>query len=137
MAKLLFIIGAALFGALGLAHALLALADLRRPRWFTPTNEEARRVMAQTPLRLAPQTTIWRSWMGFNLSHSLGLVLFGGLLGATALQDTGGFAETALRLLSIAGASLYTLLAVRFWFWLPAAVCSLGLLCFLASALAW
>jgi len=34
---------------------------------------------------LTKQTTMWRCWMGFNASHSMGLILFGLIYGYLAL----------------------------------------------------
>jgi hypothetical protein len=136
MPKVLFLAGSLLFAALGLAHAALTLRDLRTPRSFVPTDDSVRVAMAGAPLRLAPQTTIWKAWVGFNLSHSLGLVIFGALLAALAEDDftfvaRSGFVKTASVVVSV----LYFWMAVRFWFWVPAAVSAAGAACFVLAAL--
>ena len=124
-----------MFCLLGVAHGVLTLRDLRTPRSFTPTDEGVRRAMARTPLRLAPQTTIWNAWIGFNLSHSLGLVLFGALYGGIALGDFSFVAGSLLLQVSaVVVALVYLLLALRFWFWLPATVSAVGTLCFVLVA---
>jgi hypothetical protein len=136
MSKLLFLVGSLLFSTLGLAHALLAIRDLRIPRSFTPTDDNVRLAMVDARLRLAPQTTIWRSWLGFNLSHSLGLVVFGGLLTGIAVRDFDFVARSAfLKTSSVIVALLYFWMAVRFWFWLPATLSAVGAACFVLSAL--
>ncbi len=136
MSKPLFLTGAGIFLILGLTHALLLLSDFRWPRALVPTDNRVRDAMRAAPLRLAPQTTIWRSWLGFNLSHSLGLVVFGLLLGGLAIGDFGAVAGNAfVRFTSVTVSALYTLLAVRFWFWAPATAAAIGTACFLASAL--
>ena len=136
MPKILFLVGAALFSLLGIAHGLLTLRDLRTPRSFTPTDDGVRLAMAAAPLRLAPQTTIWSSWLGFNLSHSLGLMVFGGLLAWLALHDFELVTRSPLlRASAIVVAVVYCLMAIRFWFWLPATLSAAGALCFAASAL--
>ena len=133
---MLFLVGAALFGLLGVAHGVLTLRDVRVPRSFTPTDENLRRAMAEAPLRLAPQTTIWNAWLGFNLSHSLGLVVFGTVCGALALRDFGVVAESLfLRFGAVVVGAIYLLLALRFWFWVPAVLSAAGTLCFVVSAL--
>ena len=133
---ILFIIGAAVFCVLGLSHGALTIRDLSRPTSFTPTDESVRRVMAESPLRFAPQTTIWLAWLGFNLSHSLGLLTFGGVLILLAVSDYSIVSSSlALRGLSISVAAVYMVLAMRFWFWAPAVGSGLGVLCFVASAL--
>ena len=136
MSKLLFLAGAVSFSTLGLAHALLAIRDLRIPRSFTPTDDNVRLAMVDARLRLAPQTTIWRSWLGFNLSHSLGLVVFGGLLTGIAVRDFDFVASSPfLKASSVIVALLYLGMAIRFWFWLPATLSAVGAVCFLLSAL--
>jgi len=136
MSKLLFLVGALLFSMLGLAHGLLTLHDLRTPRSFAPTDDRVRLAMVDAPLRLAPQTTIWKSWVGFNFSHSLGLVVFGGLLTGLALRDFDLVAQSLfLKGSSVLVAVLYFWMAVRFWFWLPAALSGIGAVCFVVSAL--
>jgi hypothetical protein len=136
MSKVLFITGAVLLGTLGVAHGLLTLRDLRTPRAFAPTDDRVRRAMVDAALRLAPQTTIWKSWLGFNLSHSLGLVVIGGLLTGLALRDFELVRQSPfLQGASVVVAVLYFSLAVRYWFWAPATVFAVGALCFVASAL--
>lgn len=137
MAKFLFLVGALLFSALGVAHGLLTLHDLHAPRSFAPMDDRVRLAMEDAPLRLAPQTTIWRSWLGFNLSHSLGLMVFGGLLAGLAWRDFDLVANSPfLKTSSIVVAVLYCWMAIRFWFWLPAVLSAGGAACFVMSALA-
>jgi hypothetical protein len=132
----LFLAGAALFVLLGLAHAVLIVRDLHVPRSFTPIDENLRRAMAEGPLRLAPQTTIWNAWLGFNLSHSLGLVIFGTFFGVLALHDFGMVADHLfVQLSAVVVGLMYLMLALRFWFWIPALLSAMGTLFFLVSAL--
>jgi hypothetical protein len=73
---------------------------------------------------------------GFNLSHSLGLVTFGTVCGALALHDFGMVAENLfLRIGAVLVGLIYLLLALRFWFWVPAVLMAAGTLCFMMSAL--
>jgi len=135
LSEVFFLVGAALFGVLGVAHGVLTLQDLRMPRSFTPTDENLRRAMAEITLRLAPRTTMWNAWVGFNLSHSLGLLVFGTVFGALALRDFGMVAESLfLRLGAVVVGVIYALLALRFWFWVPAVLSAAGTLCFVVSA---
>lgn len=36
---------------------------------------------------ISRQTTVWKAWIGFNASHSLGAILFGVVFGYLALQQ--------------------------------------------------
>jgi len=137
MARVLFVAGAAIFALLGVAHGVLTLRDLGTPRSFVPTDEQAHEVMARARLRLAPRTSIWNAWLGFNLSHSLGLLVFGTLLGGLALGDFPLVARSSvLRGAAIVVSTTYVLLAIRFWFWVPVAASALGTLCFIGAAFA-
>lgn len=134
--RVLFVFGATVFSLLGVAHGVLTIRDLWTPRSFTPVDEEVRRAMAQAPLRLAPQTTIWNAWLGFNLSHSLGLFVFGALFGTIALFDFSMIAGSLfLRISAVVVGAVYMLLALRYWFWVPATLSAVGTVCFAISVL--
>jgi hypothetical protein len=87
MSQYLVASGTAIFLVLGTLHGLLALRDLTHPRAFTPTDDRVRRAMQAGQLALNPRANIWRAWLGFNLSHSLGLVVFGGSFLVLACRD--------------------------------------------------
>ena len=134
-AQLLFLAGAAIFCFLGVVHIVLTIRDLQSPKSFTPTDDKVRQAMMDARLRLAPATTIWRAWIGFNFSHGLGLLVFGGVLGGLAWHDFRLVAGSiALQVTAVAVAGVYAFLAVRFWFVVPAAMTACGALAFLASA---
>ena len=78
MTPILLIIGGSLFALLGLLHALYTFADISRPRRLVPDNPAVIEAMSSSGVRLARGgTTMWRAWVGFNFSHSLGAILFG------------------------------------------------------------
>lgn len=86
---------------------------------------------------LTRQTTIWRAWIGFNASHSMGAMLFGLVYGYLALAHPallfGSAYLLALGLVMLGG---LTWLAKRYWFRIPLAGCSMALACYLAAVLA-
>jgi hypothetical protein len=135
-AQLLFVIGAGIFCLLGLVHVVLTIRDLHDPRSLTPTDDAVRQTMIAARLRLAPATTIWRAWVGFNFSHSVGLLVFGGILGGLALCNFRLVATSvALQATAVVVAATYAVLATLFWFAVPAAATAVGALAFLASAI--
>src|SRR5260370_1136989 len=80
MIAILLILGGAVFGVLGGLHAIYTLLDLRNPRRLVPVDPSVARAMANSALRLSGGgTDMWRAWIGFNFSHSLGVLLFGAL----------------------------------------------------------
>jgi hypothetical protein len=135
MARLLVVIGATIFLAMGTLHGLLTLRDLSTPKAFTPKDASVRHAMQAAKLAFNPRVAIWQAWLGFNLSHSLGLVVFGaGLLALGWFHFevfSGNLVVQALTLL-VAGA--YFVLSVQFWFWGPALGSGAALLGFLISA---
>jgi hypothetical protein len=134
MGKGLFIVGSAILGLLGLAHALLTIRDLSTPRFFTPIEADVREAMARAHMRLAPQMSIWRAWQGFHLSHSLGLVGFGaiGIVLGSVREALGSWRPTVDGFFVLISA-IYFLLAVRFWFRVPAVGMGLATMCFVAA----
>jgi hypothetical protein len=82
------------------------------------------------------QTTVWRAWLGFNASHSLGAILFGLVYGYLALVHsellfTSPFLQ-GVGLIFLAG---YVVLAKLYWFVTPLLGASLALACFMAGLL--
>jgi len=128
----LLILGGAVFGLLGGLHAVYTLLDLRDPRRLVPVDPAVRVAMAHSPLRISRRgTDVWRAWVGFNFSHSLGLLLFAALaIGAGAGVETipGGIMPA---LILIGG--VYLVLALLYWFRTPAIGVAIGTGCLLAA----
>lgn len=95
--------------------------------------------MNRTALRLTRQTTMWKAWLGFNLSHALGLVIFGLTSFLIAVYHLDLILNLQpLLFLVITVAAIYLFLAIRFWFFGPAVGSAIGLALFVASAVvAW
>src|SRR5215472_11126503 len=128
----LLILGGAVFAVLGELHAVYSLLDLRDPRRLVPDDPAVRVAMAHSPLRISRSgTDVWRAWVGFNFSHSLGLLLFAALaIGAGARVETLP-AGIMPALILIGG--VYLVLALRYWFRTPAIGVAIGTGCFLAA----
>jgi hypothetical protein len=125
--------GAAIFLLMGLAHGVMTLLDLRRPRFFAPSDRRLIQALEQTSLGLTRRAVFWRAWLGFNLSHSLGLALFGG--GLIYLSQAEGW-EAMRGTVTAAGiviAVAYFIMAVRFWFAVPAVGAGVGTLLLIGS----
>jgi hypothetical protein len=136
-----FIAGTIPFAALGSTHIALTLRDLRHPTYFKPTDDalipalKATRVAVMAPVPRAH--TMWRAWLGANLTHGLGLLVFALLLLAIAMHDYALVsAIPGIRPLFLTVALTYVLIAVRFWFLPAAATISVGLNCFVIAAIA-
>ena len=81
-----------------------------------------------------PRANLWRAWLGFNLSHSLGLVVFGAGLFAVAVWHFDAFTSSRLlQGISLGVAATYLILSLKFWFWGPAVGSGVSLSCFLLA----
>lgn len=130
----LFRLGAFLPVAMGAGHALLALLDTVTPRFFTPRDDQVRLAMTRTTLGLTRRMSVWRAWLGFNLSHSLGLVSFGlALLLISFTNPELLLGSTPLAFLAITASLAYFVLAIRFWFYAVAIGAALSFLCLALS----
>ncbi len=87
---------------------------------FSPTEGQLETAMKQVAPRISSNTTMWKAWVGFHLSHSLGLMLFGLTYGYLSVCRwevlQGSYFLAGLGLLVLAG---YAVLARVFWFSAP------------------
>ena len=74
---------------------------------------------------------MWRAWVGFNFSHSLGLVMFGFGCIAFGLSLRSLALLKAALLVWVGTGAIYSLLAARYWFRVPAIGCAAGRLWFI------
>ena len=87
LAKFFFIAGTIPFIVLGLVHWLYTFMDMSTPRKLTPRDDAVRLAMEATTPKLTARTTMWKAWMGFNHSYSLGAIVFGLVFLILALQN--------------------------------------------------
>ncbi|MCU7645716.1 LIC_13387 family protein [Pseudomonas piscis] len=133
-APALLIAGAAIVLLLGTLHLIYTFAtDKFQPR--DPALAERMRAVAPV---ISAQTSLWRAWIGFNASHSLGAMLFGLVYGYLAwLHPELLHQAPGLLYLGLAFLAGLWVLAVRYWFRIPLLGISLALLLFaVGSALA-
>lgn len=123
---------AGIVGALGTAHLVLTY---RGPK-LLPRDRSVREAMAATSMVITSQTTYWRAWIGFNASHSLGLMLFGLVYGYLALAHPALLAGSVfLQALGFVVLLAYIVLAKLYWFVTPLAGMSLSLVLYVAGIL--
>ena len=134
LAKIFFIAGTVPFIVLGLVHWLYTFMDMSRPRKLTPRDDAVRIAMEGTTPRLTPHTTMWKAWLGFNHSHSLGAVFFGLIYLILALQDfTALAANTVLMILAAAVPLIYLWIGFRFWFRIPITGIAMSAVCMMIA----
>jgi hypothetical protein len=130
---ILLIFGGAIFGVLGALHAVYTLLDLRNPRRLVPADPSVAQAMANSALRLSGgRTDMWRAWIGFNFSHSLGVLLVGALGVWAGYRIKVLPVDIVMPALTLIGCA-YEVLAVLYWFRIPAIGVAVGTGCFAAA----
>jgi hypothetical protein len=134
IARFLLEVGGGIFVLLGLLHALYTFLDIRRPRRLVPQDPAVALAMTTSPLRLSRGgTTMWRAWVGFNFSHSVGVVLFG-VLCIGAGVALGAMVVPVWVLLALVVISvIYLGISVLYWFWIPTAGIAAASFCLLVA----
>jgi hypothetical protein len=129
--RLLLLAGAAIFAVLGTLHLLYTFVGTR----LDPRDPATIAAMQATSPRISRETTVWRAWIGFNASHSLGAIVFAAFVAGLAgwhmdvVRASPGFAW-----LAAANALAWLALARAYWFRIPFAGLALASACFLAAA---
>jgi hypothetical protein len=128
----------------GAVHLVQTLRDTVRPTYFAPTDGSVKTAMDDSDLRLRHMVpggdrgrpSMWRAWLGFNLSHGLGVLAFGGLCLLIAVHDFALVERIeALEPLAIAFSAAYLAVALRFWFYVPVLITGSATACFTVAAL--
>jgi hypothetical protein len=134
MTAVLLMIGGGIFAVLGFLHALYTFTDIQRPRRIVPDDPAVIAAMAASKVRIARGgTTMWKAWVGFNFSHSIGALLFAFIcIMLGLLLQTHTLPRSAL-LFPIAMGIIYLVLAVNYWFRIPIAGVAAATLCFVAA----
>jgi hypothetical protein len=120
-----FTVGAIVFIVAGGGHALLTVFDTIRPTWFAPIDASVKSDMERTGMRFrrlfpgdATRPSMWKLWLGFNVSHGLGVCAFGLMCLLISKHDFGLVERIdAIRPLSIAVSAAYFAIALRYWFY--------------------
>jgi len=80
-AKILMVLSASIIFTLGVVHLVYTFWGPK----LTPRDPALQISMSQIAPVITKETTMWRCWVGFNASHSMGLILFGLVFGFLAL----------------------------------------------------
>jgi hypothetical protein len=107
---------AAIMLLLGFVHLLYTFRGMNlHPR----DPDLTARMTAVSPV-ISSETTMWRTWIGFNATHSLGLILFGAVFGYLALCHS-AFLFQSRFLLALGFVSLlsYAVVAKLYFFSAP------------------
>jgi len=104
---------------------------------LTPRDPALQISMSQSSPVITKETTMWRCWVGFNASHSMGLILFGSVFGFLALAH-GQLLFQSPFLLAVGLAILGSLVVLSkvYWFSAPFRDICISLACYVASIVA-
>ena len=130
IAKYLWETGSLLIAAMGLLHLRITLAGKK----MHPRNEKLIDEMNISPLILSSKLTMWKSWIGFNATHSSGTIFIGVVNYYIALSyfdilQTDYF----LSLFTILTLGFYVWVARKYWFNVVLIGVSIAWLCFFVA----
>ena len=99
-----------------------------------PRNEKLIPEMKLATLKMSDKLTLWKSWIGFNATHSAGVIF----LGASNLYITSKYGEILqhdliLPSLTIVVVSFYCWVAWRYWFKIVTSLLVVALIFLLTS----
>ena len=124
------LLGGTVYFLLGSLH----LAFTFFGRHFQAREQRVVEAMQSVAPRITAQTTMWRAWIGFNASHSLGAIVLGLFVIVMALDYPTILLGSGRLLALVNGASFfYLFLAWRYWFRTPLIGIGLATGCFLAA----
>jgi len=130
LARILMVLSASILFTLGAEHLVYTF-------WgpmFMPRDRTLQISMSQISPVITEETTMWRCWVGFNASHSMGLLLFGLVFGFLALaHDQLLFRSPFLLFIGLAMLGGYVVLCKTYFFSVPLTGVSLSLACYVAS----
>jgi len=127
---ILMVISALIIFILGVVHLTYTF-------WMpklTPRDADLKSKMETAAPVVSSETTMWKCWVGFNASHSFGLVFFGFIYGYLAIYKQevlfGSIFLLLIGFLLLAGLAVISKL---YWFNAPFGGVCISLMCYLAS----
>lgn len=132
-ARALVALSAAIILALGVIHLAYTFWGPK----LTPRDPALQTSMIEITPVITRETTMWKAWIGFNASHSLGAILFGLVYGYLALLHPGFLFQS--RFLLVVGFALlgsYSLLGKIYWFSVPFTSTLVALACYSVGVIA-
>jgi hypothetical protein len=134
LARLLVGLSAAIILSLGALHLLYTFWG----RKLLPRDSDLQSSMNIISPVISDQTTMWKAWVGFNASHSMGAILFGLIYGYLAVFEAElFFGSIYLTFVGLAMLSGLFLIGRRYWFSIPNLGISISLACFVAGVVSW
>jgi hypothetical protein len=129
-ARILMVLCASIVFTLGVVHLVYTFWGPK----LTPRDPALQVSMSQISPVITNETTMWRAWVGFNVSHSIGLILFGLVFGFLALAHGQLlFQSPFLLVVGLAMLGGFVVLCKIYFFSVPLTGISISLACYVAS----
>lgn len=128
MHTILIALGCSVFIILGIGHGAIMLFTTK----FEPRSAALLAQLKTNNTGMTKTGNMWNGIKGFHLSHSLGMIVFGGFYMVLALENSNYLKSSmALNVGLLLVPAIYIVLAHRFWFSVPrdcflVAFCLLG-----------
>lgn len=130
VAKYLWAIGSILITILGITHLYYTFFT----NAFSSRNEKMIEEMKSSSPILTQEITVWKAWIGFNGSHSSGVIFIGIINFYLALRYFSVLqSDHFFFVFNILTIGFYVWLAEKYWFNIPFVGLSITLVCFLIS----
>ena len=126
------VLSASIIFTLGVVHLVYTFWGPK----LTPREPALQISMSQIAPVITKETTMWRCWVGFNASHSMGLILFGLVFGFLALAHGQLlFQSPFLLVVGLAMLGGLVVLGKVYFFSVPLTGISISLACYVYSRL--
>jgi len=131
MEQILLIVGALIFGVLGLVHLLYTFFTNK----FDAYDASVTQAMKATCPVLTQETSMWRAWIGFNASHSLGAMLVAAVYIPLSVSYFSVIQTSVwFSMLPVFIGLSYLILAKKYWFKIPFTGVLISTICFSGAA---
>jgi len=129
-AKILMVLSASIIFTFGVIHLVYTFWGPK----LTPRDPALQISMSQISPVITKETTMWRAWVGFNASHSMGAILFGLIYGYLAIAHGQLlFQSPFLIIIGLAMLGGFCVLGKVYWFSSPFTGICISLACYVAS----
>ena len=129
-ARVLMFVSASIIFTLGAIHLAYTFWGPK----LMPRDPALQISMSQISPVITKETTMWRCWVGFSASHSMGLILFGLVFGFLAVAHSQLlFQSPFLLIVGLAMLGGIVVLCKIYFFSAPFAGMSVSLACYIAS----
>lgn len=116
LAAILISLSGAIIFILGALHLVLTFSGVSLHPRDTGLEDQMRVVSP----KITNQTSMWRAWIGFNASHSMGALLFGSVYTFLAATESALLFQSWFLLgLGAVFLAMYVFLGARYWFSVP------------------